>query len=176
LSRPCVIIQAIFKSKDNLLLENLALRQQLSTDHPFAEWVIQQLRNVFPFDSAPKYLIMDRDQIFSSRVKGFLEQQLGVKPKVTSYKSPWQNGVVERLILSIGNEILNHVIVFNEDHLRRLIREYVDYYNKDRCHLSLDRDSPTGRAVVKKPSESAEVIPLPKIGGMQHRYKWQEAA
>jgi len=146
------------------------------TDHPFAEWVIQQLRNAFPFDSALKYLIMDRDQIFSSRVKGFLEQQLGVKPKVTSYKSPWQNGVAERLILSIRNEILNHVIVFNEDHLRGLLRDYADYYNEDRCHLSLNRDSPSGREIQKILSESAKIISIPKLNGLQHRYEWKVAA
>jgi len=119
---------------------------------------------------------MDRDKIFSSRVKGFLERQLGIKPKVTSYMSPWQNGIAERLILSIRNEILNHVILFNEDHLRRLMREYVEYYNRDRCHLSLNRDSPSGRAIQKKPSESANVISIPKLNELQHRYEWKVAA
>ena len=84
-------------------------------------WVIQQLRDAFPFDQVTKYLIMDRDSIFSARVEGFLDRQLGVKPKVTSYKSPWQNGVAERLVKSVRNELQNNVIVFNEDHLRRLM-------------------------------------------------------
>ena len=74
------------------------------TSHPSASWVIQQLRDAFPFDRVPKYLIMDRDKIFSPHVRGFLEYQLGIKPKVTSYKSPWQNGVAERLILSIRSD------------------------------------------------------------------------
>ena len=147
-----------------------------TTNHPSAQWVIQQLRDAFPFDSAPKYLIMDRDKIFSSRVKGFLERQLCTKPKVTSYKSPWQNGIAERFILSARTDLLNQVIVFNEDHLRRLMREYVDYYNKDRCLLSLERDSPLGREPQKKTSKSAKVISIPKIGGIQHRYEWKEVA
>ncbi len=146
------------------------------TNHPSAQWVIQQLRDAFPFDSTTKYLIMDRDKIFSPRVKGFLERQLGTTPKATSYKSPWQNGIAERLILSARTDLLNHVIVFNEDHLRRLMKEYVDYYNKDRCHLSLGRDSPLGREIQKKPCESAKIISIPKIGGIQHRYEWRVAA
>ena len=100
---------------------------------------------------------MDRDSIFSPRIKGFLERQPGIKPKVTSYKSPWQNGVAERLVKSIRNELLNNVVVFSEDHLRRLMREYVGYYNKDRCHLSLNRDSPMGRKVGSKHSKNAKV-------------------
>ena len=114
------------------------------TSQPSALWVIQQLRDAFPFDQISKYLIMDRDIIFSTQVKGFLEQQHGIKPKITSYKSPWQNGICERFILSARSEVLNHVIIFNEDYLRKLMKEYVEYYNKDRCHLSLGRNSPLG--------------------------------
>ena len=121
-------------------------------------------------------MIMDRDKIFSLQVKGFLERQLGIKPKVTSYKSPWQNGVAERLVKNVRNELLNHIIVFNEDHLRRLVREYIDYYNRDRCHLSLARDSPFGRNVQQKPFESSTVKSIPKLGGLQHRYEWKTAA
>ncbi|MBT4287912.1 MAG: transposase, partial [Deltaproteobacteria bacterium] len=146
------------------------------TNQPCALWVIQQLRNAFPFDQAPKYLIMDRDSIFSSHVKGFLERQLGAEPKVTSYRSPWQNGVAERLVKSIRNELLNHVVVFNEDHLRRLMREYVGYYNKDRCHLSLNRDSPMGRKVDSKHSKNAKVKSEPILGGLHHKYIWRKAA
>ncbi len=111
-----------------------------------------------------------------TRVRGFLERQLGIKPKVTSYKSPWQNGIAERLVLSIREDLLNHVIIFNEDHLRRLMNEYVKYYNNDRCHLSLGRDSPLGRNVQEKPSESGKIISISKLGGIQHRYGWKEVA
>jgi putative transposase len=146
------------------------------TSQPCALWVIQQLCDAFPFDQISKYLIMDRDSTFSSRVKGFIEHQLGIKPKVTSYKSPWQNGVCERWILSVRREILNHVIVFNENHLRRLMKEYVDYYNKDRCHLTLNRDSPVGRNIDRKPSKSAKVNSSSLLGGLHHKYTWQKAA
>ncbi len=146
------------------------------TNQPCALWVIQQLRNAFPFDQVPKYLIMDRDKIFSSRVKEFLERQLGVKPKITSFKSPWQNGVAERYIKNVRDEILNHVIIFNEDHLLRLMKEYVDYYNKDRCHLTLNRDSPLGRNTDIKPADKAKVQSISLLGGLQRKYTWQEAA
>ncbi len=146
------------------------------TNQPFAKWVIQQLRDAFPYDQISKYIIMDRDKIFSKRVKEILKWQLGVKPKITSYKSPWQNGIAERFILSVRNDLLNQMIIFNEDHLRRLMREYIDYYNKDRCHLSLDRDSPLGRHIQNKPSRHAEVISISKLGGLQHRYDWKKVA
>ncbi|MBT4290776.1 MAG: transposase [Deltaproteobacteria bacterium] len=86
------------------------------------------------------------------------------------------NGICERFILSARSEVLNHVIIFNEDHLRRLMKEYIEYYNKDRCHLSLERDSPFTREVQKKPSESGKVISISKLGGLQHHYKWKQAA
>ena len=146
------------------------------TSQPTALWVIQQLRNAFPFDYAPKYLIMDRDSIFSVRVKGFIERQLGIKPKITSYRSPWQNGIAERFVLSARNELLNRVIVLNEDHLRRLMKEYIEYYNKDRCHLSLERDSPFGREVEIKSCKSAKVDSLPILNGLHHRYSWKKTA
>ena len=127
------------------------------TSHPSALGVIQQLRDAFPFDKVPKYLIIDRDKIFSPQVKGFLKHQLGIKPKVTSCRSLWQNGVAERFVLSTRTDLLNHVVVFSEDHLRRLMKEYIDYYNEDRCHLSLGRDSPFDREIQEKPFESSKV-------------------
>ena len=103
-----------------------------------------------------------------------LRQQLAIYQKITSYKSPWQNGICERFILSARSEVLNHVVVFNEDHLWRLIREYVEYYNNGRCHLSLDRDSPLGRKVQQKLTEFTKVISTSKLGGLQHRYEWKK--
>jgi putative transposase len=152
------------------------IRQFNVTGHPSALWVIQQLRDAFPFNQISKYMIMDRDRIFSERVKGFLDRQLGIKLKVTSYKSPWQNGIAERFVLSARTDILNHVIVFNEKQLRRLMKEYVDYYNSDRCHLSLGRGSPMGREIQLKPFDTSVVKSIPKSGGLQHRYEWKQAA
>ena len=111
------------------------------TEHPTAEWVVQQLRNAFPFDSAPKYLIFDRDSIFSVRVKQFIKD-MDVKPKVISYKYPWQNGVAERFVLSVRNDMLNKMIIFNEEQMRDYMKQYFEYYNNERCHLSVGRDSP----------------------------------
>ncbi len=119
---------------------------------------------------------MDRDKTFSPQVKGFLGRQLGVKPKITSYKSSWQNGVAERLVLSARQDLLNHVIVFNENHLRRLMKEYIDYYKGDRCHLSVGRDSPLGRDVQETPLGFSKVKSIPKLSGLQHKYEWKQAA
>ena len=108
------------------------------TFHPTALWVAQQLREAFPFDTAPKYLIFDRDLIFSAHVVATLKS-FGIKPVRTSWHSPWQNGVVERWIGSCRRELLDHVVVFNERHALRLLREYIAYYNADRCRCSLSR-------------------------------------
>ena len=136
---------------------------------------MQQLREAFPFDLAPKYLIFDRDRIFSPQVKQLIKD-MNIEPKVISYKAPWQNGVAERWILSARDDLLNHIIVLSEEHLRRILREYVKYYNNDRCHLSLDRNTPKGRAVLHKPSDKAKVISISRLGSLQHKYEWQEAA
>ncbi|MFX0138272.1 MAG: integrase core domain-containing protein [Candidatus Hodarchaeota archaeon] len=94
----------------------------------------------------PKYLIFDRDRIFSPQVKQLIKD-MNIEPKVISYNAPWQNGVAERFILSARDELPNHVIVLSEEHLRRLLREYVKYYNNDRCHLTLNRNTQRGLAV-----------------------------
>lgn len=94
---------------------------------------------------------------------------------MTGYQSPWQNGVAERFVLSVRSDLLNKVIVLNEKHLHRLMKEYVAYYNEDRCHLAVSRDSPNGREKETRP-EKAELIALPRLGGLQHRYTWKKAA
>ena len=132
---------------------------------------MQQLREAFPFDSVPKYLIFDRDKIFSPQVKQLIKN-IGIQPKLISYQAPWQNGVAERWILSARYEMLNHVMVLNQGHLRRLLKEYVKYYNNDRCHLTLDRNTPKGRVLQLKPSGAAKVISLSRLGGLQHKYEW----
>jgi len=145
------------------------------TEHPTAEWVVQQLKNAFPFDSALIYLIFDRDSIFSVRVKQFIKD-MSVKPKVISYKCPWQNGVAERFVLSVRNDMLNQMIIFNEEQLRDFMKQYFDYYNNERCHLAVGRDSPNGREIQNKPFKSARIISFPRIGGLHHMYKWDKAA
>jgi putative transposase len=114
------------------------------TRHPTSAWVVQQLREAFPYDSVPKYLIFDRGANFNGEmietVKSF-----GIQPKRTSYRSPWQNGVAERWVGNCRRDLLDHVIVVNERHLKRLMNEYVRYYHEDRTHLGLAKGTPAGR-------------------------------
>ena len=144
------------------------------TAHPTSPWVVRQLREAFPDDTASRFLIYDNDSIFSDRVTQTIEY-LGIEPKRTAYRSPWQNGTAERWVGSTRRELLDHVIVMNEKHLHRLLRDYVDYYNRDRVHTQL-RDSPAGRPTEKRTSPEAQVIGLPRVGGLHHRYLWREAA
>jgi putative transposase len=142
--------------------------------NPTAQWVIQQLREAFPDGSVPDYLIYDNDSIFSNRVTEAIEH-FQVRPKRTAYRSPWQNGTAERWVGSARRELLDHVIIFDEQHLRRLLRDYVAYYNAERVHTRL-RDSPTRRQIENRPSADAKVVGLPRVGGLHHRYVWREAA
>ena len=144
------------------------------TSGPTAAWVIQQLREAFPWEPRTRYLIHDRDAIFSPRVLGTI-RSFGIEPKRISYKSPWQNPFAERWVGSVRRELLDHVIVLDEEHLRRLLTEYVRYYHVDRVHDSLG-DSPEGREAGSSPTGPAEVIALPRLGGLHHRYEGREAA
>ncbi len=138
------------------------------TAHPTARWTAQQIVEAFPYDEAPRLLIRDRDGIygvgFHQRVK-----HMGIEEVVTAPRSPWQNPYVERLIGSIRRECLNHVIVLNEVHLRRILASYFEYYHESRAHLSLGRNAPVPRRV-EHPSEG-EVIAKPQVGGLHHRYR-----
>ena len=144
------------------------------TENPTARWVIQQLRETFPNEPQHRFLICDNDAIFSPAVTSAITS-FGVGPKRTAFRSPWQNGTAERVVGSVRRELLDHVIVLNEDHLRRLLREYVDYYNAERVHTSIE-DSPVGRPVEPQPSPGAKIIGFPRVGGLHHRYCWREAS
>jgi transposase InsO family protein len=145
------------------------------TAHPSAERVVQQLREAFPYETTPRYLIFDRDGKFGPSVVAAIKA-MGIKPSRTAFRSPWQNGVAERWIGSVRREMLNHVVVLNERHMRRLLRDYVTYYLVDRTHIGLRKDSPMGRPASPKPSHKARIVSLPRIGGLHHRYEWREAA
>ena len=93
-----------------------------------------------------------------------------------SFQSPWQNGVAERWVGSCRIDLLDQVVVLNEVHLRRLIRDYISYYHEDRIHDSLEKDTPAMRPVASKPNQSARLLSFPRIGGLHHRYDWHEAA
>ena len=139
------------------------------TRHPNSVWVIQQLREAFPYDSSPDYLIFNRATNFNEEVVATVES-LGIEPKRTSFRSPWQNGVAERWVGSCRRDLLDHVIVLNERHLRRLMNEYVRYYHEDRTHLTLAKGTPAGRKAGTKHIAGHKVVSMPRLGGLHHRY------
>jgi putative transposase len=146
-----------------------------STSHPSAEWVVQQLREAFPDAGPYRYVILDRDTKFDADVIAFLKAT-GLKAKRTSVRAPWQNGLAERWVGGCRREMLDHVIPLHEQHLRRLVRDYVNYYHQDRIHDSLDKDSPDRRPMEQRPSAIAPVTSSPHLGGLHHRYRWRAAA
>jgi hypothetical protein len=145
------------------------------TRHPSAEWVVQQLRATFPEAAPYCYAILDHDSIFNHEVVSFLEAT-GLKPMRTSIRSPWQNGTAERWIGSCRREILDHVIPVNEEHLRRILGEYVCYHQEDRVHDSLSKDTPSRRPVEPRSTTASCLTALPRLGGLHHRYMWRQAA
>jgi putative transposase len=142
------------------------------TANPTAEWTARQLLEAFPWDSAPRYLLRDRDGIYGEKFRE-AARLLGIREVLTAPKSPWQNPYVERMIGSIRRECLDHVIVWNEPGLRRILKSYFEYYERTRTHLSLDKDAPIPRAV--QPLEFGAVIELPEVGGLHHRYERRAA-
>jgi len=145
------------------------------TRYPTAEWVVQQLREAFPEAGPYRYVILDRDAKFDSSVLQFLEAT-GLGPKRTSIRSPWQNGIAERWVGSCRRELLDHVIPLNDEHLRRLVRDYVAYFHQDRIHDALRKDTPHCRPVENKPCPQATLISNARLGGLHHRYSWRSAA
>ncbi len=119
-------------------------------------------------------MIRDRDGIYGNVFRERLKN-MGIKEILTSPKSPWQNGYAERLIGSIRRECLDYIIILGENHLRGILQNYFHYYNNERTHLGLDKDSPAERPVETKP-ESGRVVALPRVGGLHHRYMWKKAA
>ena len=138
------------------------------TANPTATWTTQQVIEAFPYDEAPRFLIRDRDSIYSEHFKARLKG-MGIEEVPTAPYAPWQNPFVERLIGSIRRECLDHMIILSEGHLRRVISEYLRYYHDDRCHLSLERNAPNKRAV--EPRGSGRVVSEPRLGGLHHRYR-----
>jgi len=138
------------------------------TRHPTSAWVIQQLREAFPFDSSTKFLIFDRGTNFNAEVVETVKS-FGITPKRTSFRSPWQNGVAERWVGNCRRDLLNHVIVLNEQHLKRLMTEYMDYYHQDRTHLTLQKATPSERLAAAA-NAGCNVVSMPRLGGLHHRY------
>jgi transposase InsO family protein len=135
------------------------------TAHPTAEWIACQVTEAFPWDEAPDYLIRDRDASYGQVVAKRLAA-MGIRDHPTAPRSPWQNGHAERLIGSIRRECLDHIIVFGEAHLRRILAAYTGYYNGVRTHLSLDKDAPSHRPIRRL----GQLTARPVLGGLHHQY------
>ena len=135
------------------------------TAHPTAEWTAQQLREAFPWDQTPESLIRDNDAIYGAVFKNRLKS-MSIRDGPTAPRSPWQNGYVERLIGSIRRECLDHIIIRDESHLRRVLRAYAEYYNSARTHLGLEKNSP----VPRKPQAHGRLVSRPHLGGLHYEY------
>ena len=134
------------------------------TDHPGALWLAQQMTEAFPWDSAPRFVIRDNDTKFGTAFKKRVKA-MGIRDRPTSFRSPWQNGYAERVIGTIRRECLDHIIVVNETHLRRVMSAYVQYYNRTRTHRSLAKDAPMGRPIERLGAIAARPI----LGGLHHQ-------
>jgi transposase InsO family protein len=138
------------------------------TAHPTAAWTAQQIVEAFPWDTALRYVIRDRDKIydlkFRNRIKG-----MGIKDVKIAFRSPWQNCYAERVIGSIRRECLNHMIILNEMHLRRILHDYIAYYNESRTHLSLNKQTPLNTD--DDEHKRSNVVAFPKVGGLHHHYE-----
>lgn len=142
------------------------------TAHPTAEWTARQIAEAFPWDSAPRYLLHDRDSIYGQTFRQRVGE-MGICEVLTAPRSPWQNPYAERFIGSVRRECLDHVIIFNESSLRRILKAYFEYYERSRTHLALEKDAPESRAV--QPPAMGKVIQLPQVGGLHHLYERRAA-
>ncbi len=142
------------------------------TGHPTAEWTAQQLRNAFPWDTAPRFLLRDRDGTYGPAFRTCLKA-MEIDEVLTAPHSPWQNPYVERLIGSMRRECLDHLIVWNERSLRRHLQQYLSYYHEWRTHLALDKDAPVPRAT--HPPTGGTIVQVPHVGGLHHHYERRAA-
>jgi putative transposase len=136
------------------------------TKHPTSLWVVQQLREAFPFGSAPRFLIFDRDGKYGLEVP-IAVRALKISPVQTSFESPWQNGTAERWVESCRRDLLDHIIALDEGHLKRLLSEYVRYYHEDRTHLGLGKGTPDYRI---RSGAAGRILSHERLGGLHHRY------
>jgi putative transposase len=139
------------------------------TRNPNALWVAQQLREAWAFRQPHRFLLFDRDSKFGADVVSAV-RDIGSQPTRIAFRSPWQNDVAERWVGSCRRDLLDHVVVLNERHLKRLMAEYVRYYHEDRTHLGLAKDTPTGRQTAIRFGTEREFQALPRLGGLHHRY------
>src|SRR6476619_907339 len=164
----CVVPTLTFECLFAFLVVGHGRRQLLwsaVTRHPTAEWLAQQIVEAFPWGTAPTYLVRDNDraygQAFTNRVR-----TMGIRDRPISSRSPWQNAYVERLIGTLRRDCLDHVLIYGERHLRRILTAYFSYYNETRTHLSLDKDAPISRAAQR----CGIIVATPILSGLHHRY------
>jgi len=142
------------------------------TEHPTELWTGQQMNEAFPEDTAPRYLLRDRDKIYGREFRQRV-RSLSIEEVPSAPASPWQRAYVERLIGSIRRDCLDHVVVLGEGHLRKILKSHLEYYHRTRTHLGLGKDTPEPRAI--QPSHVEEIVELPQVGGLHHRYVRQGA-
>jgi transposase InsO family protein len=142
------------------------------TAHPTSEWTAQQIAEAFPWDTAPRYLLRDRDSTYGDFFRRTVHS-MGIREVLTAPRSPWQNPYAERLVGSIRRECLDHMVIFDEGSLRRILKSYFDYYLRSRLHLVLGKDAPEPRPV--QPPELGPVVEHPEVGGLHHRYERRAA-
>ena len=135
------------------------------TASPTDQWIAGQVTDAFPWDEAPRHMIRDRDGAFGPAYLRRI-RAMRIRDHPTAPRSPWQNGYVERLIGSIRREALDHVIVFDEAQLRRVLKNYASYYNQVRTHLSLQKDAPDFR----RPQKLGPIVAIPILGALHHQY------
>src|SRR3981081_590665 len=136
------------------------------TQNPTQAWLARQVTEAFPWDTAPRFLLRDRDASYGQPFR-YRVQARAIEEVVTAPRSPWQNAYVERIIGSIRRECLDHVIIFDEHHLRRALSAYFQYHHHSRTHLSLDKDCPEPRAI--QPPSAGTVVAFPQFGGRPPR-------
>jgi len=142
------------------------------TAHPTAAWTAQQIREAFPWDSTPRFLLRDRDSIYGSAVRRTV-QGIGLEEVLTAPRAPWQNPFAERLIGSLRREYLDHVIVWNERSLRRHLSRYLVHYHAFPTHLGLAKDAPISRPV--QPLSADAIVEVAHVGGLHHHYERRAA-
>jgi putative transposase len=137
------------------------------TKHPTSLWIVQQLREAFPFESTPRFLIFDRDGKYGVEIPVAV-RALKMNPVRTSFENPWQNGLAERWVESCRRDLLDHVIAVIERHLEWLLSDYGRYYHENRTHLGLNKETPGERV---RSICRLRVLSLPRLGGLHHRYE-----
>jgi hypothetical protein len=171
-----VVATATFQLLYTLIVLSLDRRRVVHfevTPNPTQDWLSGQMTEAFPWDTAPRYLLRDRDKSYGPTFRHRV-RAMGITEVITAPRSPWQNPYVERLIGSIRRECLDHVIILSERHLCRVLSSYFQYHHAARTHLSLDKDCPRPRAV-QLPFTGNNIVAFPEVGGLHHRYERRAA-